>query len=401
MENDSIIQSQVCIGEDLQCIFLILGMILPLLILWSVWWIRKKNMNRYLMFFLNVAPLAIAACEILIPQNQNWTNGILITFYFLSIAGIEWLIDQYKNLMPQTKESYEFNNRYASIQEQWDLIKKKGEEVETKRLFIDESLRNLEDTVTRHDVYYNPLSDKKTDDFATIVGSLSKDYILLCSNQNTFYNAIFASLYKYLFSEYKTNVLSPIQPNSNESADLIIPEFVSNGLTQIIIDKSDIVEYQYNTSVSTIEDFQDNVKEDTELKGKIPQGYLKRIIITREITNPTSIDIDKFKKILSWHEKSNVELKFISESDAKNVQRTYSGIDRLDFSIIKLRDNGYFILGADKNTYRLIAGEKHEMYSVKCISSQERPDGDRLFQDLWSKALKGEVDQSNNVVFKK
>ena len=43
-----------------------------------------------------------------------------------------------------------------------------------------------------------------------------------------------------MFNEYKTKVLSPIKPNSNESADLIIPEFVSNGLTQTIIDNSNI-----------------------------------------------------------------------------------------------------------------------------------------------------------------
>lgn len=361
-------------------------------------WIKKKmgdSICSSLITLFNISvPIAIGGIQIVSSCNEkDYRDAWVFGFFYLAIEIIVILIESYNRLLPQTKEFYDFNERYSGIQKQWDLIKEKNTDVNKKKSFIEESLTAIERAIHDFEIHYYSLSDDNIEKFAMTAGSVYKDYILLCSSKNRFYNVIFASLYRYLFNEYKTKVLSPIKPNSNESADLIIPEFVSNGLTQTIIDNSNIVEYQHNTSVSTIEDFENNVNEGTELKGSIKTDFLKRIIITDEINSPQNINVKIIEKILKWHKTSRVELKFISKTEAEACQREYSDIDRLDFSIIKMSDSGYFILGADRTSINQIAGEKHEMYSVKCFTTQgqTQPDGDKLFKELWDKAKIGKI----------
>lgn len=379
---------------------------IPLVLLIIAWGTKKKSWPTWIVFVINAIPIAITLVLTLcsIPETGltiakiTELNPVLWGAYTFAIGAIEWLIDKYKKLMPQTKESYEFNNRYSDIQNQWDLMKT-SPDYEKKRMFIDESLRMIEDALAHGNLYHNRLSDIDLAKFASSVGTLSKDYVHLCSNQKAFYNEIFASLHRYLFSEYKTKVLSSIQANSNDGADLIIPEFVSNGLTKTVIEHSNIVEYQYNTSVTSIKDFENNVGE--ELKGNPNNNFLRRIIITDEVDSPDNIDIKVFNKIITWHNMSKMDLRFISLSKAKELMQNYTSISCLDFSIIKMKNKKEFtILWADKIAPRPIAGQNQEMYSVKCMFATSQPDADRLFVELWKEAKIGEVDNKNTVVFK-
>ena len=369
-------------------------------------WLKKilgdSVYKSVISFFFMSVPIAIGGIQIFSNSNNNSTkDSIVLAIYYLAIEIIVVLVEKYNHLLPKTKDSYTFNKRYAGIQEQWDMIKVENKTNGPKGVFVDESLRALEDALTNHDFYYHSLSekDRKIKQFATESGSLSKDYIILCSNENIFFNVIFASLYRYLFNEYKVKVLSSIKPTSIGGSDLIIPEFVSNELTQIIIKNSSNIDYQHNTSVSAINDFANNVKEGTELNGNKNNktDFLQRIIITDDILAPNNIDPTVFQRIIDWHKDSNMDLKFISKAEAEEEQKIYPRVDRLDFSIVKMKSEKWFILGADRLTSKtLIAGNRHEMYSVRCVPKDEKPESSFLFDSLWKKAKKGSI--SNNVV---
>lgn len=369
-------------------------------------WLKKKLgasvYKSVTSFFFMSVPIAIGAIQIFSNNNDNSTkDSIVLAIYYLAIEIIVVLVEKYNHLLPNTKDSYTFNKRYAGIQEQWDMIKDGRNLNGPKGIFVDESLRALEDALTLHDFYYHSLSEKerKIKQFATESGSLSKDYIILCSNDNIFFNVIFASLYRYLFNEYKVKVLSSIKPTSIGGSDLIIPEFVSNELTQIIIKNSRNIEYQYNTSVSALSDFANNVKEGTELNGNKNNkvDFLRRIIISDDILDPTNIDSTIFQRIIDWHKDSNMSLRFISKKKAEEEQKKYPRVDRLDFSIVKMKGEKWFVLGADRLTSKtLIAGDRHEMYSVRCVPKDEEPESSSLFNSLWNVAKKGSI--SNNII---
>lgn len=382
---------------------------LPLLLLFVYWWLIKNGKDKntfWIGFFLKSIPLAIGGIQIVVPNipKFDFNQTIIFGSYYFAITMILFLMEEYKNLLPQTKKSYTFNKRYTGIQEQWNLVKKEDEVDGPKGVFVDESLRSLEDTLTLYDFYNNNLSEKerKIRKFATEAGSLSKDYIILCSNNNEFFSVIFASLYRYLFTEYKTKVLSSIRPTSIGGADLIIPEFVSNEMTQVIIKNSKKIDYQHNTSVTSIRDFKDNVTVGTELNGNYNNNdsFLQRLIITDNIDAPQKIDLRIFRRIIDWHKMSNMDLRFISLKDAENEKRKFPRVDRLDFSIIKMKaENKWFVLGADRLKSGTLAGNKHEMYSVRCIPQDEEPEENRLFNELWGKAKEGKIINGNSILF--
>lgn len=380
---------------------------IPLLLLFLLW--STKNAKRMSNLFAGV----LNAITILIPfilflySMQLFDkiikigtviekNPVLWGAYTFALGSIEFLIGQYKKLLPKTIESYEFKKSFSEIQDQWNLVKEDGNR-RTKREFVNESLQNLKSSITCDDFYNNKLSDEDTKTFASIIGSLSQQYIRLSSSKKAFTNEIFVSLYIDLFTEYKCNVLDSINVSSTNSADLIIPEFVSNELTKIVIKHSEIVEYQYNTSVTSIKDFENNVGE--ELTGNKTKDFLRRIIISDEVDNPNNIDLNVFEKIIKWHHSSKMDLRFISKNTAQDKMKQYTGIRSLDFSIIKMKNEEEFvILWADKGTPQQIAGQKQEMYSVKFMFLR-KPDADKLYTELWKDAKIGEID-NNNIVFK-
>lgn len=391
------------------CYLNLIAVVLPMVLLLLLWVTKRaKRLPKWTVFLLNAIPLIIpiilflSSINFLIFPKVTEQNPCLWGAYGVAIAAIEYIIERYKKLLDQSKESYEFNDRYSGIQKQWDLIRETNNGTDKKKLFIDESLKAIEMAIHDYEIHYNQLSDHKIEKFAMIAGTLYKDYIRLCSNQNKFYNEIFASLYKYLFYEYQTNVLSSIQLSSIGGADLIIPEFVSNSLTQTIINNSHSIEYQYNTSVvNSLVDFENNVKEGTELKGNQNSGItIQRIIISPEVDTPNAVKIPTLQKISDWHKCSNVDLKFISKTYADSLMDKFPKVRRLDFSIIKINDpQSFIILEAEKHSKNaIIAGEEHELYSVKCIAIEEEPQSNLLFQKLWKKGKTANI-INNSVVF--
>ena len=372
----------------------------PLMILLIYWVVIKVfiRIKPFVAFIINIIPLLIALFPITaaIKEEVSISSNITIAIYYAAVAILQFIIDQYRKLLPKTKDSYKFNKQYDGIQNQWDSIENNNVDIKVKSSFVEESLKSIAMSITHPDVQMNQVTDKKVKDFAKTAGTVPRDYILLCSNQNVIFNRVFAWLYKYLFEEYKKKVLSPIQSTSTGTVDLIIPEFVSNGLTQAIINNESSVQYQHNTSVvNSLSEFENNVEVGTELKGNIEKikrkknNFLQRIIINDEFKEDNQKAL--VEKIIKWHEKSYVDLKFIFKGTAENIMKKYSTIGRLDFSVIKMvNESEYFILGADKlpnDSY--FAGQNHEMYAVKCTSSSEEPENDKLFDELWNMAERG------------
>lgn len=372
--------------------------------------IRVKWLEKLISIVFNGIPLLIALSQIfpLARETQlSETESLILFFYYFVVTFLQYVMYRYKKLLPETKLAYKFNKQYTGIQKQWNSIEDKKVDTKVKSGFIEGCLHSIESTIAHTMVQENPISDNRIKGFVETVGSVSGDYILLCSNKNVIYNKIFAWLYKYLFEEYKISVLSPIHSTTIGTANLIIPEFVSNGLTQAVIKNEKNVQYQHNTSVvRTLSEFENNVEAGTELKGKIKEikrskkNFLQRIIINNSFKDSDQQDI--VEKIIKWHENSNVDLRFISATTAEEIKNHYSTVERLDFSVIKMVDESeYFILGADKlphNSY--FAGQWHEMYAVKCASYSEEPENNKLFDELWEKAETANLEYASGVLSK-
>ncbi len=138
---------------------------IPLLLLFLLW--STKNAKRMSNLFAGV----LNAITILIPfilflySMQLFDkiikigtviekNPVLWGAYTFALGSIEFLIGQYKKLLPKTIESYEFKNSFSEIQDQWNLVKEDGNR-RTKREFVNESLQNLKSSITCDDFYNN------------------------------------------------------------------------------------------------------------------------------------------------------------------------------------------------------------------------------------------------------
>lgn len=359
----------------------------PLLI-WCVFWLlikigKRRSVITSIAQWLPLALLVFYLFHGLSTSGLSTGEQIILGFYTFAIGVIEYLIEENKKTFSRTV----FYDQYRKIEDQWKNIQQEGKSISQKETFLKTSLSAVENSITGEEVINNEIIiDKKSiDSFAACTGNIEASYFWMCCSKQEFFKEIFVFLYSDLLINFYKLVLSSFQtdPMGNNSKGEF-PEFVSHELTQTLLSREDF-KSQFNTSLTNIADFaRDNCGDNLN----IPKANLKlrRIIITDDILN-NKYDQKEMNKICNWHNTNNVELKFISEKDARTIQNSNNYSGQLDFSLIEVGQSKVLLEAAKVQTSKHFGGRDHDMFNLSFATTTEQVDkASSLYERLWEYA---------------
>lgn len=316
--------------------------------------------------------------------NENW----YITCVFALISVICIIVEKEAVLY---KKSYHFNEKYKGIQTEYehiDSLAREKTKIKVKLVpnihkirhclctsfqgnndynrqisiqsdlidqCVNHSLENirynmsqfysyfLKDMIDSSDDNSSKLTKRKRKDFFHYNFKNAHDYIYLSKHKDVNIE-IFSNIFYGIYEKVREDFLAPLVFETNTK----VPEFIAKELDNAILSIPNVTK-QFNTSKYSIKNFYDLYKKETPKKTS--EVNVRRIFIYKnssiedyKIVKPEidvtgiSTEIENMKIplllwVLEWHKKNDIEVRFISDEDAQNLQRTEKNVSTLDFSI--------------------------------------------------------------------